>query len=117
MQGERPPTWNKFYAGKHWTVRSKMKDRIRRAVTEAVAEQYGENIPQFRGKPVDVTVRAYYKHHPADSDNIADKLYIDALVEIGIIVDDDPRYVRLTTTQSIPNAPEFSVEIQVTQNN
>ena len=89
---ERPISWNTLYGGKHWSWRSKEKNRVRllvRAYLDVDTSPY--NVP------VDIEVTAFFKNRPLDSDNICAKLYIDALKGF-LLAEDDRRYVRRVTT-------------------
>lgn len=100
LPGERPQSWNKAYAGQHWTARKSDVARIRLAVRAAIDP---EAVETFAG-PVDVTVTVYFKNRPLDADNVPAKLYIDAL-RGWLLEDDDRRFVRsVRTVVEVDNA-------------
>ena len=93
LPNERPQSWNKAYAGQHWTARKAEVERIRLAVR---AEIDPETVEVFAG-PVDVEITVFFADRPLDADNIPAKLYIDAL-KGWFIADDDRRFVRSVRT-------------------
>jgi Holliday junction resolvase RusA-like endonuclease len=106
---ERPMSWNKLYAGKHWIVRQQEALRIHmlvRQMTRHVTEK-------FAGK-VRITLTAYFKSSPLDADNIADKFYIDGLRH-SVIVDDNYKWIDSVTTRSRVDKENPRVEIEITE--
>ena len=107
LEGERPWSWNKMYAGVHWSERKKEADRVHMLIKAWLADSW---LP-FKGR-VDITITAYFKNKPQDPDNICSKLYIDGL--IGNLIEDDTReYVRKVTTISEIDRENPRVEIEV----
>jgi hypothetical protein len=93
LRGERPPSWNKAYAGQHWAARKAEADRIHQAIRACVDP--GDCAPFT--VPVDVTIYVYFANHPQDADNIPAKLYVDGL-KGWWLTDDDRRFVRSVRT-------------------
>ena len=115
LKGERPWSWNKMYAGIHWSKRKEEADRIHELVYYTLKEEgwmFGEGSIPPVGR-VDIHVTAYFRGRPQDSDNICDKFYIDGLIG-SVIEDDDRRYVRRCTTQSELDMLNPRVEIEIT---
>ena len=96
LVGERPTSWNTFYAGRHWRVRYDEANRVHAVVRAAMT---GNEVPFTN--PVTITVTALFdnKEKPIDADNIMAKLYIDGL-KGWLIKDDNLTYVRSVTTRS-----------------
>ncbi len=96
LPGERPTSWNKFYAGSHWTKRKAAKDMTRLAVRQALPTEVinGEGWPATG--PVRITVTAYMAGRLYDVDNVCTKLYVDAL-KGWVINDDGPAHVTAVT--------------------
>jgi Holliday junction resolvase RusA-like endonuclease len=111
LPGERASSLQKFYAGQHWTLRVEEVNRVRLAVRLALA---GDEEPYT--VPVDVHITGYFAHHPLDSDNIAKKLYIDAL-KGWLIQDDDMGWVRWAASRSCIDKTNPRVEITLTEVN
>lgn len=111
LEGERPWSWNKFYSGIHWTKRKEEADRIHLLVITEIKESgwLSGALPPGR---FDIHTTVYFKNKPQDSDNICDKFYIDGLIGT-VLVDDDRRYVRKTTTQSEIDRKNPRVEIAI----
>lgn len=107
VQNHRGISWNKFYDTPHWTQRAELAKETHWLVRAALPAEY----EMFKG-PVDIRVQAHYKHHPADSDNVCGKIYIDGLKGL-VIEDDDPRYVRDCTTRSVTGCCDDYVVIQI----
>lgn len=108
LPGERPVSWNQFYAGQHWRARKAEVDRVHLAV-RAVIDPEAEDWPP---PPLDVTVRAYFDKRPLDADNVAAKLYIDGLIGWAF-PDDSPEHVRSVRTVSLRDAASPRVEIEL----
>ena len=93
LADERCPSRNDLYAGKHWTVRKEMVDRIHQAVRAAIDPEQAHVYKER----VDIHVHAYYDSKPVDSDNVEAKVYIDGL-KGWWIADDDMEHVRTVST-------------------
>lgn len=90
LPGERSISWNKYYSGMHWILRSKEAKRVKQLVRAAFTR---EQLDQGTyTAPVDIVVHAYFGSRPQDADNVCTKLYVDAL-KGWIIEDDDPAHV------------------------
>lgn len=109
IPGERPQSWNGLYSGKvHWSARSAEKDRVRQVVRAAVDMDQAA----VQARPVEISLVAFFQKRPLDADNIAAKLYIDALKGI-FIEDDSPKYVSAVTTASRIDRKNPRVEIEI----
>ena len=89
----------------HWRKYQALRDEVyllTRAAIPLSAEMYTE--------PVDIAITAYSKR-PMDSDNIAAKLYIDALRAL-VIEDDGPRFVHNVTLRSRRGNPRVEIIIR-----
>lgn len=96
LEGERAQSWNKYYAGAHWTKRRREAERVHALVMSAVADYaaaYWHSVVTGFTEPVEVSVIARYKSKPVDVDNVMVKLYIDGLRAARIIIDDDPLHI------------------------
>jgi len=112
LDGERPRSWNAFYAGTHWSDREELANSIHDLVSYTVLEQHPGVVP-FE-KRVRITVRAYFKNRPQDADNVTAKFYIDGLH--GLVIHDDTiKYVASVTTESHVDNKNPRVEIEVVE--
>jgi len=112
---ERPISWNKFYAGMHWSVRKDEADRVHQLVWATLHEfddmPYQYTDFKFSDR-VDIHTTVYFKNRPQDPDNICSKLYIDGL--IGTVIENDTRqFVRKVTVQSEIDREEPRIEIKI----
>lgn len=103
----RPPSWNKLYAGVHWTKRKAIADEAHKLVRAALPPD-----TEPFAVPVDITVTAYFKNRPLDASNVCAKIYEDGLIGFAI-VDDGPRYVRSMRTVSRVDKQAPRVEIDI----
>ena len=115
LEGERPISWNKFYAGMHWSVRKDEADRVHQLVWATLHEfddmPYEYSNFMFTER-VDIHVTVYFKNRPQDPDNICSKLYIDGL--IGNAIENDTRqFVRKVTVQSEIDKDNPRLEIEI----
>lgn len=106
LENERPKSWNTFWAGEHWTTRKDEKDRV----AWLVRSEIDPEAATVFDAPVEIEVIAYYDSRPADSDNVCDKPYIDALIG-WYIEDDSPEYVDAAITRSRLDTDNPRVEI------
>lgn len=90
IPGEFPISWNTFYAGKHWSKRS----RLAKEIHQLVRAHLDPNWPMFE-VPVEIDFLAYFpdKVKLLDWDNIIVKFYVDGL-KGWLIEDDTPEYIR-----------------------
>lgn len=107
LDGERPLSWNRFYAGMHWSERQAQIGVARILVLNALPVE-----ALMFERPVDIIITAYFNSRPQDPDNICSKLYIDALVG-RLIEDDTPTHVASVTTRSRIDKEKPRVEIEV----
>ena len=110
LQGERPISWNEFYAGVHWSKRKEEADRVHMLVKCVLINAREVIITDM----VDIHVTAYFKNRPQDPDNICVKPYIDGL--IGNVIEDDTReFVRIVSSQSEIDKDNPRVEIEIVE--
>lgn len=86
----KPVSLNEIYKGIHWSKRKEYRDLWHTAFRHI-----------HKGKSFTEPVWIYYAFgmkNPMDSTNLAfmEKLIEDALVQDGVIMKDDPRFVRFT---------------------
>ena len=108
LPNERPQSWNKSYAGQHWTKRKDEVERVRLAVRKQIDP---DTVEVFAGQ-VDVDVSVYFAGDPQDADNIPAKLYVDAL-KGWYIADDDRHHVRSVRTWTLVDKADPRVVIRI----
>lgn len=96
----------------------------------SMLEQYGPDVPQFRGCRVDVLLLFYVKHHarpgdglyrPLDPSNVGGeciKPVIDyGLVKTGVLEDDDWKHVRFVVVgiEPVDDLKDERIEVTVTE--
>ena len=109
LHGERPKSWNRAYAGQHWTQRKAEADRIHQLVRGYFDP---DNVQPFT-VPVDIDIYVFFANRPLDADNIPAKLYVDAL-KGWWLTDDDRRFVRSVRTVTDVDKRNPRVTIEVT---
>jgi len=90
------PSWNVFYAGRHWARRAAMVRQWRWLVREALGLRRPDPPLRF---PVTVQVLVGKRTHALDADNPCAKLVIDGLKGL-VLPDDDGRYLAWAVTGS-----------------
>lgn len=70
---KRAITWNKFYSGAHWSVRSKLKDEWTEETIATLRAGFANCF--FVKLPLEIEITAYGKR-PVDPDNIASSKFI-----------------------------------------
>jgi hypothetical protein len=109
LKNERPMSWNKLYAGTHWTKRNAEAERVHSLIYLSLSRS--QRVPFL--EKVNIFITVYFKNRPFDSDNIADKFYIDGLKHANVIQEDDLRYVGMTATRSEVDKNNPRVEIEI----
>lgn len=116
LEGERPVSWNTFYAGRHWSWRKREAERVHMLVRCACTRWQAlmrRKLPKFsRAK---LTMIVYFKDHPLDASNICVKLYEDGLVRTGVLPSDKWDVVTSVTTMSKKDAQHPRVELHITE--
>lgn len=97
------PSLNKFYSSPHWTFRSKEKTKWKKIVADQLDYD-------FQFESCTITARVNYRY---DLDNciMAIKFTQDALVDAGMVVDDNKKFVRAVTIEPAPDLPKNSSHI------
>jgi hypothetical protein len=100
LQGERPMSWNTFYAGKHWSMRQEEADRV-----HALVACHCIGYTPFT-RPVDIRFYVGFKSRPIDPDNVATKLYIDGM-KGRVLTDDTHKQIRSVTIEACKSVVPF----------
>lgn len=111
IPNERPISWNKMYAGAHWTKRADEALRVHLVVRAYL----DPNWPMFDGL-VRIKICVYFKNRRVqlDADNICSKMYIDGLTG-WLIRDDDAKHVGSVETVTRLDRKTPRVEIKITE--
>ena len=108
LPGERAPSWNVLYSGKHWARRKELKDAAYTVVSNALQHM----TTTLYTVPVHITITACYKGALVDADNICAKLYVDALKGV-VLQDDNPACVAsVTTVSKRGKQPSVTIELR-----
>lgn len=102
LENYKCPSWNVFYAGKHWSTRQEMKEEALFAVMEALNNK---KLTVSTAK-VRITVVAYLKR-VIDPDNVCEKMIIDGLKKV-LFKDDSAKYVECVTTKVQKSDKDFT---------
>jgi hypothetical protein len=104
IPGERPKSWNNFYAGMHWNTRREEANRV-----HSLVRAYLDPDLPLMGR-VDIEVVVYFANWPMDACNICAKVYIDGL--IGWYIEDDALdYVR--SVKTIPRIDKDHPRVEI----
>lgn len=102
---------NDIYSGIHFSTRNKYKNDMVSCCSFLSDFKAIEN-------KIDINLTFYFKSHPLDSDNCSfmGKMIIDSLVKYKVINNDDIRYVRRVSYESIKsdNKTDY-VEVEITE--
>lgn len=92
------PSLNKFYSSPHWTFRSREKTKWK----EIISEQLHYD---FQFESCIITAKVNYRY---DLDNcvMAIKFTQDALVDAGLIKDDNKKFVRAVRIEPATDIPK-----------
>ncbi len=105
----RLPSWNKFYAGTHWSERAELAHYYHAVVDEAVRNQ---PLPEL-SYPVQITFRVTQAGRQRDVENIPTKILTDGLVLAGVLPDDTPTYYdRYVVITRKGTADSVTIEIR-----
>lgn len=115
----RAPGWNAIMR-MHWAKQDKLNNEMWLLARAAMGDGDWQEIDYC----VDVHIKATFKGTPLDSDNICTKFLIDAIktkkhkktgeIERRILQEDDPRWVRRVTGESVRGKRNF-IEITLTE--
>lgn len=110
LVGENPASWNKYWAGVHWTKRKADRDRIHLLVRE----QIDPETAKMFDVPVHIHINVWFKNKVVqlDAQNICNKPYIDAL-QGWYIEDDGPDHVPYFTSASFIDRRRPRLEIEI----
>lgn len=93
----KPPSLNQFYAGKHWTIRSKQKEAYWKAIKQEL-----DSIDKFHMERFSISVR-YNCRFDVDNAIVCSKFLADYLRNNGYVEDDTPRFFFSQKTQYDPS--------------
>lgn len=116
LEGERPVSWNKFWQQRHWSERSREKNRVallvRAALPQAVLD--GEDWPLRKSceERPEIVITAYMARPLIDVDNLCTKVYVDAL-KGWVIEDDDPAHVAAVIPRVVVDRTWPRIEIKI----
>ena len=104
----KPPSLNKWYSGKHWSIRKKQKE----SYSEGIKEQL-ESIDRFTMDRLKVDVE-YNCRYDVDNAITCVKFLADYLRSDGYVIDDTPKYFFSQSTKFNPelNKNEFKATIK-----
>jgi hypothetical protein len=105
---ENPISLNDWYAGKHWTVRKKQKDRWYAIFKEVL----DNNIPNIK-KEYRIKMHVNSRHDPSNVITMI-KIFEDTLKKLGYIIDDSPKYCKGITIEPHPDLekPSFNLVLE-----
>ena len=105
----RAVSWNIFYGGKHWSVRSKLKNDW-----FILTRQYMRRTPYYKEMittvrvPLKITIESYAKQ-PIDADNCASGKFIIDTIKKELGIDDDPKTIPEVTFRSNRSIKEYII--------
>ena len=99
LQLPKPPSLNAFYAGRHWTSRTRAKESYFKSIEEELKE-----VPGFTAERFSLSVR-YNCRFDVDNSIICIKFLADYLRNNDYVVDDTPKYFDVCQNKlgMIPN--------------
>ena len=89
----KPPSLNQYYAGRHWTVRTKNKDSYWKHIGKEL-----DLLDHFHMERFSVSVR-YNCRYDVDNAIVCAKFLADYLRKNGYVDDDTPKYFISQKTQ------------------
>jgi len=97
------PSLNKFYSSPHWTFRSREKTKWKAIVSEQLDYD-------FKFEYCIITAKVNYRY---DLDNciMAVKFTQDALVDAGMVIDDNKKFIRAVRIEPALDLPKDSSKI------
>ena len=99
------PSLNKFYSSPHWTFRSREKTKWKEIITDQLDYD-------FQFEYCVITAKVNYRY---DLDNciMAIKFTQDALVDAGMIADDNKKFIKSVRIEPATNIPKDTSVIQI----
>jgi len=99
-------SWNKIYSSPNHWVRTKIKNEWVDYIYWILKKQRIQQKP-FKSK-INIDIVSYSKR-PLDSDNVCQKIIIDALKHYGLLIDDSIKYVGRVSTESIKSKEDYII--------
>lgn len=99
------PSLNKFYSSPHWTFRSREKNKWKEIITDQLDYD-------FQFEYCVITAKVNYRY---DLDNciMAIKFTQDALVDAGMIADDNKKFIKAVRIEPATDIPKDTSVIQI----
>ena len=97
------PSLNKFYSSPHWTFRSKEKTKWKKVVIDQLDYD-------FQSESCTITARVKYRY---DLDNciMAIKFTQDALVDAGMVTDDNKKFIKAVRIEPATDIPKNTCQV------
>lgn len=103
----KPPSLNQFYAGKHWTIRSKKKSEYWSYIAKEL-----DSLDRFHMERFSIDVR-YNCRYDVDNAIVCSKFLADYLRNNGYVDDDTPKYFFSQKTQYDPELEKDSFLVNI----
>ena len=103
----KPPSLNEYYAGRHFAIRKKQGDKYKKFVKDEL-----EKYDRFFAKRFEIHI-TYCSRYDCDNSILASKFTADALVSLGLVTDDSPKYFRSLSIRYDPLLPKDYYEVRI----
>lgn len=103
------PNWNKYIDAERTNkyIASSMKKK-----EKEIVKLLCRNMTKIEEYPVEIKIKKYVKNQNTDIDNIRIKGLIDGLVDLGILENDNMRYIRRIVLQAEVSKEKNGIDIE-----
>ena len=103
----KPPSLNEYYAGRHFAIRKKQGDAYKKIIKEKISDYDAYYAERFE-------LHIFYNSRfDCDNSILASKFTADALVSLGLVTDDSPKYFRSLSIRYDPLLPKDYYEVRI----
>lgn len=106
----KPPSLNKFYAGRHWSFRNNETRKAHTAIHEEL-----KKFDSYTAESFSIHI-SYRSRYDVDNSILACKFLSDCIVEAGICEDDSPKYFKKLKIVFDPELPLNTYKATITLN-
>jgi Holliday junction resolvase RusA-like endonuclease len=103
----KPPSLNEYYSGRHFAIRKKQGDTYKKIVKDEL-----EKYDKYFAKGIELHI-AYCSRYDCDNSILASKFTADALVALGYVQDDSPKYFRSLSIRFDGDLPKNTYKVKI----
>lgn len=103
----KPPSLNEYYAGRHFAIRKKQGDKYKQIVKLEL-----DKYDKYFAKSIEIHI-SYCSRYDCDNSILASKFTADALVSLGYVADDSPKYFKSLSIKFDGDLPKNTYKVKI----